>query len=121
MYEKYLELKKINKNALYLFKSGKFYIFLDEDAITINKYTTLKLINHSKEVLKCGFPDNALDKYLSIFENINLNVKLADEIYLGKSDLERYLDKISKLNINELKPIESLNILSKLKDLLWKM
>lgn len=69
-------------------------------------------------MLKCGFPDNALDKYLSIFENINLNVKLADEIYLGKSDLERYLDKISKLNINELKPIESLNILSKLKDLL---
>lgn len=118
MYDKYLELKRNNNSYLYLFKSGKFYIFLDEDAIMINKYTTLKLIKHNKDVLKCGFPDIALDKYLSIFENINLKVKLVEEVSLEKSELDKYLEKISKLNIDELKPIESLNILNELKELL---
>lgn len=118
MYDKYLELKKSNNEFLYLFKSGKFYIFLDEDAIKINKYTTLKLIKHNKDILKCGFPDVALDKYLSIFENINLKVKVVEEIGLKKSELEKCLEKISKLNIDELKPIDSLNILNELKELL---
>ena len=120
LYEKYLELKKINNDVLYLFKSGKFYIFLEEDAITINKYTTLKLIKHANNVVKCGFPDNALDKYLSIFDNINLNVKLVEDIDISKSELEKYLDMISKLDLDNMKPIDSLIILYKLKELLWE-
>lgn len=31
IYAKYLELKEKNPNKLYLFKSGKFYIFIADD------------------------------------------------------------------------------------------
>ena len=36
--EKYNELKEKDKDKLYLFKSGKFYIFLCDDADYINEY-----------------------------------------------------------------------------------
>ena len=39
---KYLELKKQNPKKLYLFKSGKFYIFVGEDCDFINEYVVLK-------------------------------------------------------------------------------
>ena len=45
MYNKYVDLKKQNSDKLYLFKSGAFYIFLEDDAITINKYVNFKLTN----------------------------------------------------------------------------
>lgn len=50
MYLKYLEKKKDNNNKYYLFKSGAFYIFLDEDAKNISKITTLCLTNLNKDV-----------------------------------------------------------------------
>ena len=31
MYQRYLELKKINPNQIYLFKSGIFYLFLERE------------------------------------------------------------------------------------------
>ena len=34
---KYLELKKENDDKLYLFKSGLFYVFLEDDALKISK------------------------------------------------------------------------------------
>ena len=37
LYEKYLELKKINNDVLYLFKSGKFYIFLGKRMLRLRK------------------------------------------------------------------------------------
>ena len=43
LYDKYKYLKKIDSNKNYLFKSGNFYIFLDEDAKVISSVTTLKL------------------------------------------------------------------------------
>ena len=70
MYNEYLRLKSIDKDTLYLFKTGSFYIFLSDDAKLVSKYTTLKLIKHNKEIVKCGFPINSLDKYLDIFKNI---------------------------------------------------
>ena len=37
IYNEYLRLKKDDSNKLYLFKSGKFYIFLGEDCDLINE------------------------------------------------------------------------------------
>ena len=36
LYNNYLALKKENESTLFLFKSGIFYIFLDEDATKIS-------------------------------------------------------------------------------------
>lgn len=115
MFNKYLELKKNNNNKLYLFKSGNFYIFLDEDAKTISKYTTLKLSSFSNNVLKCGFPLSSLDKYLEIFNNIKLNIEIIDN---KNNKLNQYLDYIKNLNISNMNPLECMNILNKLKDLI---
>ena len=120
IYEKYLELKKENSDNLYLFKIGLFYDFLDEDAISVSKVTTLKLINHSKDILKCGFPENSLDKYMDIFNNIGINVVLVEDNNFEKDNviLERYLNKIKNININDITPIDCMKILSELKELL---
>lgn len=122
MYEKYLKLKEKDSSKLYLFKVGVFYIFLEDDALEVIKYTLLKLTNYSKNVVKCGFPKASLDKYMSIFNNINLNVVIVEDNTLiqlkQNSPLDNYLGEISKMNIDEMKPIECINVLNKLKELL---
>lgn len=42
LYNKYIQLKKDCPEKLYLFKSGIFYISLDEDAKNFLKYFNLK-------------------------------------------------------------------------------
>lgn len=116
LYNKYLELKKENSNNLYLFKKRLFYIFLDNDAVNISKITTLKLTNHTNDIVKCGFPEQSLNKYMNIFNNLGLNIILIEEVNNNK--LEKYLNKIKNIDINIITPIESINILSELKKLL---
>ena len=67
IYQKYLQLKKEDANKLYLFKSGKFYIFVGEDCDTINDYVVLKKVKFSSESYKCGFPADVLDNYIRVF------------------------------------------------------
>lgn len=117
IYNKYLELKKENKEILYLFKVGNFYIFINEDAEKISKITTLKIINHAKNVIKCGFPENSLDKYLDIFKNLKLKINVIDNIRNNKlkSKLEKNLDKIRNLDIENTTPLECFKIICELK------
>ena len=51
LYNKYLELKSKDDTYLYLFKSGMFYIFLDEDAKIVSEKLNLKLTNFNDSVL----------------------------------------------------------------------
>ena len=67
IYNKYLELKNNNPKKLYLFHSGKFYIFLADDADIINQYVVLKKTKFTKEIYKCGFPDSVIDDYKRVF------------------------------------------------------
>ena len=62
LYDVYLKEKEKNNDLYYLFECGKFYIFLDNDAKKISSITTLKLTNLNKDIVKCGFPINSLDK-----------------------------------------------------------
>lgn len=118
IYNKYLKLKSDNKDNMYLFEVGKFYIFLEDDAENISKITTLKLINHSKEVVKCGFPKESLEKYLDIFKNLNLNIELIEHSGNNQDELKKYLDKIKNMDIDKITPRESIEILYRIKDLL---
>ena len=113
LYSKYLELKSIDENKMYLFESGKFYVFIDEDAKNINKITTLKLTNLTNDIVKCGFPSNSLNKYLEIFNNLKLDIEI---IQNEKLDIEDIIKKIKNIDINKTTPIDSLNILKDLKD-----
>ena len=46
LYLKYLKKKDENREKYYLFKSGIFYIFIDEDAIRISKIVPFNLIKY---------------------------------------------------------------------------
>ena len=115
LYDRYLEEKNKNSEILYLFKSGMFYIFIDEDAIKISSITTLKLINLTKDIVKCGFPEKTLQKYLNIFENLNLKIKIIENEN-SNTEFESLINKIKKININEITPLDALKILSNLKE-----
>jgi DNA mismatch repair ATPase MutS len=78
--DSYELLKDNDSNKLYLFESGKFCIFLNDDAKYISSITTLKLIYISSDCCKCGFPNNAIDKYMNIFNNLNLNISIVKSL-----------------------------------------
>lgn len=118
LYKRYLEEKSKDSNYLYLFRSGMFYIFLDEDAKKINSITTLKLTNLNNDIVKCGFPYKCLEKYLEIFENLNLNIKIIEKKYIDNNYEETIINKIKKIDLNRITPIEPFEILKEIKRLL---
>ena len=120
LYLEYLKRKKENNNKYYLFKSGLFYIFIDEDAKKINKITPLNITNLNNDIVKCGFPSNSLDKYLDIFKNLGLDVEIVNRIdeNENKDISTKIIKKIKNLNIDALTPVKALNILNEFKDML---
>ena len=115
MYEVYLQLKKIDKNKLYLFKSGSFYIFLDEDATYINNYMVLKQTKHNNICNKCGFPITSIETYKKIFKNINLNYKIIDN-YKNINNINiKIINKINNINLEKISYKEAFNFLKEIK------
>lgn len=121
IYNKYLELKKENLNKLYLFHSGKFYIFIADDVETINQYVVLKKTRFTKEVSKCGFPDNCYDDYMRVFQNHHLDIEVVEANSIENSCssnsnliVEKYfrIEKyIKDVDINAITPLQSMEIL----------
>lgn len=117
LYVKYLKMKNNDKSKYYLFQSGMFYIFLDEDAINISKKVPLKVTNLNSEVVKCGFPKNSLNKYVEIFNNLGIDV-LVIEDNANDNVKDKIIKMIKEVDINELSPLKSLELLNKFKELL---
>lgn len=121
IYNKYLELKKENPNKLYLFHSGKFYIFIADDVETINQYVVLKKTKFTKEINKCGFPNNSYDDYMRVFQNHHLDIEVVEansieNSFSSNSNLiiEKYfrIEKyIKDIDINAITPLQSMEIL----------
>ena len=115
MYSKYIELKKNNSDKLYLFKVGAFYIFLEDDAITINKYVNLKLTNFGNNYIKCGFPVNSYDKYMNIFKRLSLDIEEVKYNEVTDFDTNYIVNRLRNIELDNLTPLEALNIISELK------
>lgn len=117
LYDEYLRKKKGDSNKYYLFKSGMFYIFIDQDAKEISKITLLKLTNLNKDIVKCGFPENSLNKYINIFNNLGIDIEIVN---LDKDiDInDKIIKKIKNININNITPVKAMNILYEMKELL---
>ena len=81
LYTKYKSLKEKDSSMLYLFKSGIFYIGLDEDAKKLNETLGLKLTNFDGNTVKCGFPSNSLETYLTKLQDSNINFRLIDNSF----------------------------------------
>ena len=111
LYQTYVALKVQDSSQLYLFKSGIFYIFIDEDAKLISSLFNLKLTNLNSMIVKCGFPTSQLEKYTNLFKLANLSFKIIDSsnksIYSPKSlilddQLKLFLEKISSVKAYDL-------------------
>lgn len=115
----YLKKKRENENKYYLFKSGLFYIFIDEDAKKISKITPLNITYLTNDIVKCGFPTNSLNKYLEIFNNLGLDIEIIEEKKDNISNIDNeIIKKIKKLNIDTLTPVKALNLLNDFKVML---
>lgn len=127
LYEKYLELKN-NKNisdkTLFLFKSGIFFIFLDEDARIASKIFNLKLTLLTEKVVKCGFPISSLEKYSNLFKTTQYDYKIIDtskklpdtiDTYNMNEKIKSLLYKISTIDINSLSVKEAYDFIENIK------
>lgn len=128
LYNKYLELKSKDDTFLYLFKSGMFYIFLDEDAKIVSKKLNLKLTNFNDTIFKCGFPINSLTKYTNLLNDFKINYKIVDgslitskSKYIENENIQNYLEQIRKMDINKISPLKALELLNKLQNLLRRI
>lgn len=83
----YWEIKKTNFDKLLLFKLGKFYEIFYNDAIICQKLLDLNWMGGARK-LHVGFPEKALDKYLSTMVNSGYKVAVVEQTETPK-ELER--------------------------------
>lgn len=111
LYQKYVSLKIQNSNKLYLFKSGIFYIFIDEDAKLMSSILNLKLTNLNPMILKCGFPASKIEKYSELIKAANFSFEIIDlssntsylpTQYILNEKINTLLKKIASINSNDL-------------------
>ena len=110
LYSKYLEQKSLNPNELYLFKSGIFYMALNEDANRLSDALSLKVTNITDKLYKCCFPVSKSDYYFKTLESLNINYKIIDPSqnvvlnYAEYKDNERFngiITNLLKLDLNK--------------------
>ena len=65
---KMVDNNRKDDKELYLFKIGKFFCCLGDDAYKIEKLLNLKITQFSKELKKAGFPEEVLEKYNKLIE-----------------------------------------------------
>ena len=94
--------KNIDKNKYYLFECGMFYIFIDDDAYKISKYVPFKITKLNENIVKCGFPKNSIDKYMGIFENLELDVEIINNNDRGVIN-DKIISQGKVLNEREIK------------------
>lgn len=121
----YENLKKQEPNLIYLFKSGIFYLFLDNDAETVAPILNLKLTNLNQSTLKCGFPCSSYDKYSILFKMHNLQIKIVEndsKIIYNLKDynenvmIRNLLESIISINTDTLSISEAYKLIDEIKE-----
>lgn len=128
LFDNYLNLKATEKdanNTLYIFKSGIFFIFLDNDAKIASRLLNLKITYLTEDVIKCGFPINSLEKYTNILNKTSYKIKIIDtaknyiytfDDYKLDKKIEELLSVINSVDINSLSVKEAYDFIDFLKE-----
>lgn len=125
LYNTYLELKKQDEEIIYLFKSGIFFIALDNDAYTLSRIFNFKITNLTDTVEKCGFPCSSFNKYSKLFVLHHLKVKIIEldnkviyqfKDYVQTTKITELLNDIKSVDINTLSIQEAYQFIENLKD-----
>ena len=117
--DKYFECKKDDKEKVYLFDSGIFYLFLGEDAIKMSDIFNLKLTLFTSDLYKCGFPKTSLNKYKEMFKEKNLEIEIVEKDKPTTYTDEFYqtiVDKIKSIDLNNITPLDSMKLLKDIQD-----
>ena len=124
LYNTYISLKTKSPYKKYLFKSGIFYIFIDDDAKELHKLLNLKLSNLNSQIVKCGFPVKSLDKYMKLLKQFGYSVEIVDfstnslfnyDEYLLNIKIHKFINKISRLETDSLSISQAYDVLEELK------
>ena len=130
LYSQYVFLKMNNPTKYFLFQSGFFYIFLDEDAKLMSKILNLKLSALNADIVKCGFPQSALDKYMKILNDLNYDIGIVNnptpltmnyKNSLTNSILNDLIKEFLNTNIDSLSISQSYDLLHKLQNNISKV
>ncbi len=118
--KQYENLKKENKDTIYLFRVGIFYNIINQDAKIVNEQLGLKITDLGPNIYKCGFPVNQLEKYKRIFEEKKINYTVIDNFsnssittndYLNNIELKKVVNKILEIDFNNTTFQQSFNLL----------
>lgn len=110
LYSKYLEQKALNPNIFYLFKSGIFYMALNDDANRLSDALSLRVTNITDKIYKCCFPVSKSDFYFKTLESLNIDYKIIDSSqnvvlnYAEYKDNEKFnsiITNLIKLDLNK--------------------
>ena len=124
LFDTYLEQKKKDKETIYLFKNGVFFIAINDDAYTLSKLFHFKLTNLNDNILKCGFPCSSFDKYFNLFSQHNLKIKIIElnnkiiyqlKDYTQSIRITELLNDIKSVDINSLSIQEAYKFIENLK------
>ena len=120
LYSKYSELKNNNSNQLYLFKSGIFFIALQDDAKLLSEELNLRLTNLNEDILKCGFPVSRQEHYMRLLQAKEIEFQIIDNTYglvenysdyMNNDKLKSIIHKIIEINFDEITFKEAYEIL----------
>lgn len=112
----YKNLKNQDPDTIYLFKSGIFYIILDEDAKKVSPLLDLKLTKLNDTIVKCGFPVSAYNKYFNILNQTTIKFKIIDKTnglsltfndFTIEQSLKNLLNKINQIDTEHLSVSEA--------------
>ena len=111
LFSKYLELKNTNKDTIYLFKSGIFFLALQDDAEKLSQELNLKITNLNPDVIKCGFPVSRQEHYFRILEAKEIAFSIVDDTYGTIRNYSDYInnDKLKGI-VNKILSIDFDNI-----------
>lgn len=130
LFDMYINLKKQNKESVYLFKTGVFFISLHEDAYTLSNLFGFKLTNFSNNIVKCGFPQSSYSKYEKLFQALNLNIQIIDsshnisyslKTYSQSKKISELLHFINEIDTDTLSIQESYNTINTIKKLAYEV
>ncbi len=125
LFNEFEKKKKENPNKLYLFKSGIFYIGLNEDAEKLSEIFDFKITNLNNTVQKSGFPEKKLEFYTKLLNTCSIDYEIVDLNYGKIENNQNYLDEkkaqdifnsIKKLDMNKISFKEAFEFLTKVNE-----
>ena len=127
LYNNYSKLKQENKDLVYLFKSGVFYVALEEDAKLLSKMLDLKINTQNKSFIKCGFPVSKIEKYKIFLDNMNIKYQIIEELekdsinYSPSLEVKKLIELINSRDIDSLSIMDTYKHMKQIQNLASKI